>query len=229
MRRSETIWILEDDEGTAFVLDEILGIHYQLEFFTTIKDFSERFSQGAKHPNLVIADLKLKDGYFTDFLNAQAEKNQKFSFPFLIISSIDDPSALKFCFKNGALDYLVKPFKKNELAVKVERLLELESEKEEVKALPETRSPKHSEDVISRLEKIKPGLTMKETKITYAFLDSKNNVVTKEDLFLKAWGQTTVSSKSLDVHLSHLRKKLKAININIISIGDGIWEFQQIG
>jgi len=227
MRRSEMVWILEDDEGTIFVLEEILGIHYELIIFRTIAEFTEHLEKNNPNPQLIIADLKLRDGYFTDYLSAQEKLNHSFDFPFLVISSIDDPTALRFCFNKGALDYLIKPFKKNELLVKVERLIA--NHKVSEAAAEGTRFEKLTPITKLKLEELLPLLTMKENLILSAFLESVNFSVTKAELHQKGWMKTAVSPKSLDVHLSHLRKKLKPLRVRIVSIEDGVWELQQMG
>lgn len=219
MRRSEKILILEDDPGISFILTESLGAKYHLESFDTIRAISRRLSSNQDHPDLIIADLMLKDGYFTDYLNS-LPKNTQFNFPFLVISSIDDPSALKFCFEKGALDYLVKPFKKNELLVKVERLLDVFLNKRKAEMI---------EKVENQLKNFQIDLTTKETRILKAFLDASDNILTREELIIKTWGDAQVTQNSINVHLTNLRRKLKDYDMNIISLGVNAWRFQHIG
>ncbi|MEW6055684.1 MAG: response regulator [Bdellovibrionota bacterium] len=119
-----SIWILEDDSGCRFVYEQILGIRHKVRFFQTLVEFEFALSEGQKSlPELVLADVVLEDGSFLHFLN-HSQKKELLSIPFIVVSSIDDIDALRFCFNEGAVDYLVKPFQKSELIVKVERILE---------------------------------------------------------------------------------------------------------
>ena len=119
---NKEIWILEDDKGCQFVYEQTLDHRYKTRYFTKIADFQEALSSTEHNPALIIADLMLDDGNFMTYLN-DSKDNRLVVTPFIIVSSIDDIDALRFCFMEGALDYLTKPFKKNELIVKIENIL----------------------------------------------------------------------------------------------------------
>ncbi len=226
MRRDEAIWILEDDEGTIFVFEELLGHRYHLTFFSTLSDFSQAL-QTKKLPHLIIADLKLKDGYFLDFLTTGPTDPLKKT-SFLVVSSIDDPDSLRFCFKHGALDYLVKPFKRTELIVKVEKLIDNALELERRKTLSDVQFLQ--EQILKeKLPLVLETVTGRERMILDVFLASKNYIVSKDELFHQVWGDTSVSSKSLDVHFSHLRKKLQKIEFSLVALENGFLKLQHIG
>ena len=70
MRRKELIWILEDDEGIQKIFEEVLGPYYDISFFATIRAFAKEYFESELSPDLLISDLQLEDGYFTDFLNS---------------------------------------------------------------------------------------------------------------------------------------------------------------
>ena len=101
---SKKIWILEDDNGCQFVHEQTLVDKYLIKFFRGISSFREELKSNVERPSLLIADLNLEDGNFMSFLNSD-EANSIFKIPFIIVSSIDDADALRFCFAEGAIDF----------------------------------------------------------------------------------------------------------------------------
>src|SRR5262245_36436441 len=122
MLRKASIWILEDEKGARFVYERVLSYQYSLEFFSGMQELREALRSSGDRPALLIADLWVDDGCFTDFLSADGCVPLR-GIPWVVVSSVDDIDVLRFCFSSGATDYLVKPFKKSELLVKIERIL----------------------------------------------------------------------------------------------------------
>ena len=101
MKFEKKIWILEDDHGCLFVYQDILDIRYSTRYFKTLDEFKTALEESAGDlPDLVIADLKLPDGSFLTFLSSDDNK-KLLDMPFLVISSVNDIDALRFCFEDG--------------------------------------------------------------------------------------------------------------------------------
>ncbi len=210
---NKEIWILEDDKGCQFVYEQTLDHRYKTRYFTKIADFQEALSSTEHNPALIIADLMLDDGNFMTYLN-DSKDNRLVVTPFIIVSSIDDIDALRFCFMEGALDYLTKPFKKNELIVKIENIL--------------SGSAKQTNSVQSHKTMNLDGheiesLTSKQKQLLSLFLSSPGRVVSRDDILEQVWGDTSVHPKTVDVHLYNLRRKLNEFGYIIRSEGGGRW------
>ncbi len=108
--QNKALWVLEDDRGCQFVYEQTLDHRYQTRYFRSLQDFIQALKADGPKPALIIADLMLSDGNFLEFLTNS--ESDILVIPFIIVSSVDDIDALRFCFKEGALDYLTKPFKK---------------------------------------------------------------------------------------------------------------------
>lgn len=213
------IWILEDDKGCQFVYDQILKNNFTMTYFENINSFKDHFekyceSQSSKTPVLIIADLMLNDGNFLSFLTNEFHgKLSSSGIPFIIVSSDDDIESLRICFKEGANDYMTKPFKKNELLVKVETILRGR------KSIGKAVRPQIAID-----GQTITGLTSKQQKLLKLFLDKNPERVVDRDLILdKVWGSTAVHPKTIDVHLYNLRRKLHPFGYMIKSLGSGQW------
>ncbi|MCM2278184.1 MAG: response regulator transcription factor [Oligoflexia bacterium] len=212
MKTEKTIWVLEDEAGARFVFEEVLGLRYRLEFFPTLGEFLQTLSDKPYRPDLVIADLRLAEDNFLDFISN--EKNvELIRSPFIIVSSVDDLDILRACFEDGALDYLTKPFTKNELVVKVERIL-----KSRENASPDGQSGvvlDASNLTVKRDNSASVQLTAKELRIFSLLHSARGDCVSRKHLLSEVWSGVTVTAKTLDVHLFHLRKKLSKLGIEI--------------
>lgn len=211
------IWVLEDDKGCLFVYEQTLDHRYVTKYFETLDSFSKALElvsrEEAAGPALVIADLMLSDGNFLNFLT-NSENTKLITMPFIVVSSIDDIDALRFCFKEGALDYLTKPFKKNELLVKIENVLSGSSRPRPVEGASKSID-------IGGVQIT--NLTSKQIQLLNLFLKSEDRSISRQDILERVWGDTTVHPKTVDVHLYNLRRKLHGYGFLIRSDGGGRW------
>ncbi len=200
------LWILEDDPHARFVYEEALSSVYSLRFFAQLSELPGTAEPGI--PRGMIADLRLPDGEFLEWVRGQASRTLWIGqIPFLVSSSLEDLAALRDSYAVGARDYLVKPFRKSELLVKLERML-AGSQKElhlVTEALQLARGDQRSET-----------LTSKEFQILSALLKRPIGETVPRAFVLEAvWGATKVSHQAFDVHLSHLRRKIACLSVEI--------------
>ncbi len=209
------IWILEDDKGCQFVYEQTLDHRYKTRYFSKIADFQKALEESKEDPALLIADLMLDDGNFMTYLNTGKDP-RLMTIPFIIVSSIDDIDALRYCFMEGAIDYLTKPFKKNELIVKIENIFS------GAKRTVATSLSNSQKSVLLDGKEI-GNLTSKQKQLLGLFLDHPDRVVTRDDILDNVWGDTNVHPKTVDVHLYNLRRKLHDMGYIIRSEGGGKW------
>lgn len=204
------LWILEDEKSCQFMYEESLSLRYETKIFSRLSDFREALNgKRGKKPDLVIADLRLENESFLKFINHEQDMALLGEIPFVIISSTDDIDVLKKCFEEGALDYLTKPFSKNELVVKVERALE-ESTK--------VSKPVVSMDKTKMLAETEFGevkLTPKEMQILSILKHAKGEAVCRDEIVSRVWDTMSIGAKTLDVHLFNLRRKTKHLGVEI--------------
>jgi len=209
MQQNKRIWILEDDPGSQFVYSEILEIRYEIKLFSTLKSFTAAIGDSSlAPPDLVIADIRLPDDSFLNFIN---QSSGSLPFRFIVVSSLDDLDALRLCFRHGAVDYITKPFGKSEIIVKVEKIFEAEP-----------TSPGRGEfQVDSKSFTVAKGplrsaaLTVKEFQIITALAEAPERTLDRSMIIGKIWGDINVSQKTLDVHLVNLRRKLSVVGVDI--------------
>lgn len=61
---------------------------------------------------------------------------------------------------------------------------------------------------IVKVDGEKVGLSFKEYSVLEILLEADGKVVTREELFVKVWGEYYGESRTLDVHIRNLRTKL---------------------
>lgn len=215
---NRTIWVVEDDTSAIFVYEDILQQKYQVRFFTELSAFVSALRETKVAPDLVISDLKLGDESFVNFLTTD-ESSHLLTMPFIVVSSIDDLEVLRLCFDEGAVEYLTKPFRKNELIVKIERLLS------GVVPLNPHQIPEEGKIVIDAIARsVKRGanaeitLTTRQLQI-FSLLEQarqKGCAIPRQEVEKEIWGNVHVTDKTLDVHIFHLRKRLKELGIQIV-------------
>ena len=209
----EIIWILEDDESCRDILELTLGKSFNLIFFPSLILFYEHLDNPVrKTPVMMLADLNLEDGNFVDFLESKRRDEISRDIPLTIISADDDADTLRQCFKLGVHDYLTKPFKRNELLVKVEtQLAKSNVYVGKIKTFIEVDG--------NKIE----GLTTKERKLFNLFIATDPRIIDREQILKEVWGGRQVHPKSVDVHIYNLRRKINDQGYVIKSLGNGKW------
>ena len=204
------IWIIEDDPGIQVVYEEMLGEQYNLRVFDNIDDFSSALnSADAKSIGLLIADIRLPKISFLSYLKSDF-KGQIKNIPYVVVSSLSDAEILKFCYEQGALDFIVKPFTRGEIISKVERALNSGIDK----TIPTLELDNTSLTVRANNE-VSQSLTSKEFQILTMVYSSPGHSITKDEILSVIWGNAKKETKALDVHLANLRKKVSNLGIDI--------------
>ncbi len=213
---SREIWILEDDPGTIFVYSEGLGIDRHLRLFGKIADVVAALAANdCTYPDLLIADLRLPDGSFLNYLEHHGAKICEQSL-LLVVSSVEETEILRKCFACGASDYLTKPFSVSELRVKMDRLLGQQAMRKARKQGAIALDPRTFEICVDG--KTSPILTQKEFQIMALLVASPTSTIEKSALNLVLSGVKKVGPKALDVHLVNLRRKLAKVDYEIHSV-----------
>jgi DNA-binding response OmpR family regulator len=192
LKLKQKLLILEDHPDCVSIYKDLLG-QYELTVVSCLKDFEAALKTNEKF-DLLIADLKLPDGEFLGWVEAHQLEACWEDLPTIIVSSSRETATLARCFEWGASDYLVKPFVASELVVKVQKALGTFTAR--------------SSGPYAGAERILDELTTIEEKIFQIFLRSPSQYVTRDQVMLEVWKKVKVNSKTLDVHLSNIRKKI---------------------
>lgn len=212
---TKKLWIIEDMVDLQPVYKDIYqGDQFVLTFFQSFEEFKSAYLSEKNLPDLIVADIQLEDGHFFKLLN---ESDMTLSTPFLVISSSSDIEDLRGAFAAGAIDYLLKPFNKNEVLAKTEKHLVTIEEKIQA-------TSKSLESLNLELN----VYTNKEIKIIESFNMNEDKRLHRNDITKVIWKNVAIHPNTLDVHIYNLRKKLKNDGYGIKSVGNGYFKFLEI-
>jgi two-component system response regulator MtrA len=207
------ILIVEDNEDLAF------GLRRTLEdegYAVEVASDGVRGSQRARDekPDLVILDLMLPgmDGYRT----LESIRGAGLQMPVIILTARGEEADKVHGFRVGADDYVTKPFGLSELLARVAAQLRRSRLPGGSAATSERYSFGDVEITPSARVVTKGGervaLTPREYDLLLALVQRPGVVLSRVTLLREVWGhQADVMTRTVDIHMGELRKKLEDI------------------
>jgi len=156
----------------------------------------------------IILDINLPGGSGLDIMHELKKQNKIDGV--LIISARNSLDDKVFALKEGADDYLTKPFHLPELAARVAAIIRRKSFEGKNQLFINELTIDLAEKTVRVDEKL-IDLTRKEYELLLYFISNKNKVVTKNAIAEHLWGDSMDTADSYDfiyTHIKNLRKKL---------------------
>jgi DNA-binding NtrC family response regulator len=120
VKRRERILVIDDDSGFAEVVQLLLaGEGYRTELASTVRDGLKAVHAAAI--DLVITDLKLPDATGLEAIRSVREIDREI--PIILMTSYSSVESAVKALRNGAVDYIIKPFNNDDFLHAVERAL----------------------------------------------------------------------------------------------------------
>jgi DNA-binding response OmpR family regulator len=131
--------------------------------------------------------------------------------PIILLTARGEEASRVAGLEVGADDYVVKPFSMLELVARVRAQLRRASEfsgaaPPAADAIGDVRLDRAARRC--QVGDRSVALTRREFDLLTALFDHAGHVLTRDQLLDEAWGTTFLSAKTVDVHISALRKKL---------------------
>ena len=129
----------------------------------------------------------------------------------------------------GADDYVTKPFGARELTARVKALLRRSQravEPDEIFELDTLRIDWGAHVVTLKGKAVE--LTTKEFELLKALIEARGRVMGREVLLDRVWGYeraADIETRTVDLHISQLRKKLKALSDRIVTVKNAGYRF----
>ncbi|MBD64887.1 MAG: DNA-binding response regulator [Halobacteriovoraceae bacterium] len=180
--------------------------------------------------DLVLLDIELPDGNGLEFCSQI--QSQKPDLSIFFLTSHDNLSEKVLGFSAGADDYITKPFNPLELKARVEaKLKKIEVLKKSADKMrwKELEINKASQQVKVLTDgELKPiDLTALEFKLLTYFANRPGDVIDRDSMLNDIWGEDIhVYSRSVDTHVSKLRKKLGPVAHIIESVHGAGYKFK---
>ncbi|MDH3528973.1 MAG: response regulator transcription factor [Acidobacteriota bacterium] len=204
----DKILIIDDDED----LCELVGEYLEVEGFEvdSVHDGAEGLSRAlASQHDLIILDVMLPSKNGFDVLR---DLRSESSTPVLMLTARGEDMERIVGLEIGADDYMPKPFNPRELVARIRAILR----RSESPLRPESPDKLVVEDLevsksgrSAKLDGKKLSLTAIEFELLVALLENAGKVIEKENLSLQVLErELSPFDRSLDMHVSNLRKKL---------------------
>lgn len=205
------VLIVEDEERiAAFVEKGLSASGFTISLATNSEDAAAIALDS--QIDLMILDLGIPG---QDGLDLLADlRGQGFLAPVIILTARDDIQDKVTGFENGADDYMTKPFRFEELLVRVRTRLRTASQTLHTNGQPDwlLTVGKITLDLRTRRLKVDGqivDLSAREFTLAETFLRHPNQVMSREQLLDQVWGYDYApGSNVVDVYVGYLRKKL---------------------
>ena len=202
------IYAVEDDKNILEIeMFALKNSGYQVDGFECARDFYKKLDE--RQPDLVLLDIMLPEEDGISILGKLRKKSVTKDLPIIMMTAKGTEYDKVLGLDSGADDYITKPFGMMELVSRVKAVLRRSN-----------RNEKKDEIVIGQL-KIYPNkhkvkscgnevtLTNKEFKLLCLLVESKGNVLNRDQLLTNIWGYDfDGETRTVDVHIRSLRQKL---------------------
>jgi len=211
------IYLVEDEKSLNVLLEKYLQIEgYEVTTFINGNSSIKRIDD---MPDLWILDIMLPDIDGYELIKA-IKKNNK-NTPVIFMSARNEELDRVVGLELGSDDYLSKPFLPRELVIRTNKLLERIYGRENSEDL--NTSLCLGEYKVIKLQRIaffkdiELELTNKEFDLLVYFIENKNNLLSREQILRKVWGEDYFGSdRVVDDTIRRLRKKMCNLNIETV-------------
>ncbi|MDD7739609.1 MAG: response regulator transcription factor [Fusicatenibacter sp.] len=216
--------IIEDEKPIA----EILSYGFKKEGFSVRCAYTGAGGLSSAmeiHPDLVLLDWMLPDLSGVDVCRILTER---FNIPIIMLTARSSMEDKLYGLETGADDYITKPFDLREVIARAKTILR---RYEKAGTQPGNDSPdliRSGHLVISRAEwtvekdGIRIDLTPREFELLLFLAGNPRQVFTRAQLLDRIWGYDFEGdTRTVDIHIQRLRKKLDLTNSLITVFGVG--------
>jgi len=203
------ILIVDDDE----VIREVLEFNLANEGFeiTCAVSAEEALKKLNPEHSLILLDIMM--GGMSGYRFAEELRKKGNDIPIIFLTAKDTENDMLTGFSVGGDDYIAKPFSIKEVIVRVKAVLKRQKNKpapEDTEKLTfnDLTIDIHTKEVFIKSQKIE--LTKTEYKLLIFLLNNSNRVVSREEIIDTIWHETPyITERTVDVHITRLRKKLE--------------------
>jgi DNA-binding response OmpR family regulator len=200
-----TILVIEDDSSIRTALHDGL-LERGLAAQTAATGIAGLEAVLADRPDLVLLDLTLPD---VDGLTVIDMIRAASSVPIIVITAVDDDPTMIRALDSGADDYVVKPFRLEQVTARVRAVIRRSQRLAVTEPIRVGELTIHEPTRTATLAGEPLELARREFDLLFALAEKAGEVVSKRTLLAQVWQQADGGSdRTVDVHLSWLRRKL---------------------
>lgn len=205
---ADRILVVEDEEA----ISELIEMNLTVAGYEVVQVYDggkvEEVLEQEVGFDLALVDVMLpgRDGF------SLMEVMKRFRIPVIYLTAKTDVGSKVRGLRSGAEDYIVKPFEVLELLVRVEKVLERTGKQRETLEFADIRIVLGEHQVYKAGQEI--SLKPLEYDLLVLLAKNKNRAFTRDQLLNQVWGNDYLGeSRTVDVHIGQLRKKLRLADV----------------
>ena len=225
----EKILIVDDEKDIV----KMLEYNLRKEGFRTLFAYDGEDAldlAGRERPDLVVLDLMLPGLDGLEVCKALKKESKTSSVPVIMLTAKKQETDKIVGLELGADDYVTKPFSIRELIARIKAVLRRSKEKEKLPELLRIGDltidfPRIQVSVKNKLVE----LTAKEFELLTTLVKAKGRVLSRDYLLDAIWGfdhAVEIQTRTVDVHIRTLRKKLKSECKRIVTVKNYGYRFE---
>ncbi|HEX7770416.1 MAG TPA: response regulator transcription factor [Dokdonella sp.] len=208
-KRGLVVGLLEDDQDMAALVAQWLDeAGYAVRLFRNATEYRRR--QGSEAVDLLLLDWMLPDGSGIEVIES-IRSSPNGSLPVVFLTARDSEDDIVRGLASGGDDYVVKPPKQCELIARVNAVLRRHGVDADgadtVDVAPYAVDAKRRRVSLSGQD---IDLTQREFDLASYLFRRQGRIVSRDALLENVWNlSSAVSTRTVDTHVSRLRKKLE--------------------
>lgn len=215
------ILVVEDSPDARALVVRALDGRASLSLAASLEE--ARAALGRGRPDLVLLDVGLPDGDGFDLCRSLQADDRTRDVPVVFLTARDATCDKVDAFALGAEDYLAKPFDPDELRARVEARLRRSASLRERRDALEVDGLRldlglHRAFRTGDAPPAALDLTSHEFRLLYYLATRPGRTVTRDELVADVWSVEAVCERTVDTHMSNLRRKLGPLGRRIHTV-----------
>lgn len=207
------ILLLEDDQMiSSGLIYAIENEGYEVTHCETVQAAIHAIQCASFH--LAVVDMQLPDGIGFEVQEVLKSTNT----PIIFLTVVDDENQIVKAFEEGAVDYVVKPFRVRELLARIKRILaQYTNSHQDFITIGQIKIDLSSGKIYVGTKQI--ILTALEYRLLLIFAQNQTRLLTRNQILEKLWDMdgNFVEDNTLTVYVKRLREKLgNAVHIETV-------------
>lgn len=180
-----------------------------------------------ERPDLIVLDWMLPRMSGLEICRILKQDEETRGIAIVMLTVRSDETDMVLGLEMGADDYVAKPFSQRELLARIRAVLR--------RAAPPPSGTLRSGDLSADWERHLVAvsgepvdLTAKEFDLLKALVEARGRVLSRSDLLDRVWGYdraASIETRTVDLHVSQLRKKLRDVGRRIVTVKSAGYRF----
>ncbi len=225
----QRILIVDDEEDICMILSYSLQkAGYQTLIAHSAEEALENYELSIKNHEIDLILLDIMMGEMSGLEMAEKLKSKNHIPPIIFLTALSDEDTVLQGFKLGADDYISKPFRIAEVLARVAAVLRRSATlKTAVQSSSEVQNSStivfegivvNKADMSLKVDGEAVVMTRKEIELLCYLLTHRGQILSREHLLKNVWDSNGfVMERTVDVHITHLRRKLGQYGKRIVT------------